>query len=58
MSKIKNVVIDYREGSRVSSAKSFFEDYNVITTTLQHGDFLFQNDNLLFFHNPLLLLIV
>ena len=44
MSKIKNVVIDYREGSRVSSAKSFFEDYNVITTTLQHGDFLFQND--------------
>lgn len=44
MSKIKNVIVDYREGGRVSSAKSFFEDYNVITTTLQHGDFLFQND--------------
>lgn len=44
MSKIENVRIDFREGNRIPSAKSFFKDYTVTTTTLEYGDFLFEDD--------------
>lgn len=44
MTNIKNVIIDFRETKRIPSAKSFFEDYNIMIKKLEYGDFLFTND--------------
>lgn len=40
-----DIVIDYREGTRVAPAKQFYKKHNVTIDTLNYGDFLFRNDD-------------